>query len=110
MARQATRHERDAGGPADVPARKGGLAAGGVGRDVRGEGSPVPGAAGRIPTFTGAEAAAGRLGATPMWPAAGTVTADPDSAQLPVRQRAVEDGKTVYMAGPRLAGQEPCLP
>ena len=32
---------------------------------------------------------------------------NPDSAQLPVRQRALEDGKTVYMAVPRLAGPEP---
>ncbi len=33
--------------------------------------------------------------------------ANPDSAQLPVRQRALEDGKTVYMAVPRLAEREP---
>src|SRR5580698_285331 len=55
MPRSAPRHDRDAGGPADVLAAK----------------------------------------------------ADPDSAQLPVRQRALEDGKTVYMAVPRLAGPEP---
>jgi 5-formyltetrahydrofolate cyclo-ligase len=66
-----------------------------------------PGAAGRIPNFAGAEAAAGRLGATAAWQAASTVKANPDSAQLPVRQRALEDGKTVYMAVPRLAGPEP---
>ena len=42
-----------------------------------------------------------------MWQAAGTVKANPDSAQLPVRQRALEDGKTVYMAVPRLAEPEP---
>lgn len=41
-----------------------------------------------------------------MWQAAGTVKANPDSAQLPVRQRALEDGKTVFMAVPRLAGAE----
>jgi 5-formyltetrahydrofolate cyclo-ligase len=35
------------------------------------------------------------------------VKANPDSAQWPVRQRALEDGKTVYMAVPRLAGREP---
>jgi 5-formyltetrahydrofolate cyclo-ligase len=33
--------------------------------------------------------------------------ANPDSPQLPVRQRALEDGKTVYMAVPRLAEAEP---
>ena len=66
-----------------------------------------PGAAGRIPNFTGAEAAAQRLRGLPAWQAAGTVKANPDSAQWPVRQRALEDGKTVYMAVPRLAGPEP---
>jgi 5-formyltetrahydrofolate cyclo-ligase len=66
-----------------------------------------PGAEGRIPNFTGAEAAAERLRALPVWEAARTLKANPDSAQLPVRQRALEDGKTVYMAVPRLAGPEP---
>ena len=66
-----------------------------------------PGAPGRIPNFTGAEAAAERLRATREWEAAGTLKANPDSAQLPVRQRALQDGKTVYMAVPRLAGPEP---
>ena len=107
MPRPAPRHDRDAGGAADVLAAKAALRqevwaamrAAGVAR--------FPGAVGRIPNFTGAEAAAERLRATPMWQAATTVKANPDSAQLPVRQRALEDGKTVYMAVPRLAGQEP---
>ena len=66
-----------------------------------------PGAEGRIPNFTGAEAAAERLRARPEWQAAGTLKSNPDSAQLPVRQRALEDGKIVYMAVPRLARPEP---
>ncbi len=66
-----------------------------------------PGAAGRIPNFTGAEAAAERLRATPEWQRTATVKANPDSPQLPVRQRALQDGKTVYMAVPRLAEPEP---
>ena len=54
------------------------------------------GAAGRIPNFaTGAEAAAERLLSMREWQAARTLKANPDSAQLPVRQRALEDGKTV---------------
>lgn len=69
--------------------------------------SRFPGAAGRIPNFTGAEAAAERLRATPQWRQSRTVKANPDSAQLPVRQRALEDGKTVYMAVPRLAEKDP---
>src|SRR6202044_123000 len=43
----------------------------------------------------------------PAGEAAATVKANPDSAQLPVRQRALEDGKIVYMAVPRLAEREP---
>src|SRR3984957_20884958 len=72
-------------------------------------GARFPGAAGRIPNFTGAEAAAERLRAVPQWQAARTLKANPDSPQLPVRQRALEDGKTVYIAVPRLAEAEPFL-
>jgi 5-formyltetrahydrofolate cyclo-ligase len=107
MARSVPRHDRDAGGPAEVLAAKAALR-----QEVWSEMSAArvarfPGAAGRIPNFTGAEAAAERLRATEVWQAAGTVKANPDSAQLPVRQRALEDGKTVYMAVPRLAEPEP---
>lgn len=66
-----------------------------------------PGAAGRIPNFTGAEDAAELLRAVPEWRGAATVKANPDSPQLPVRRRALQDGKTVYMAVPRLAEPEP---
>jgi 5-formyltetrahydrofolate cyclo-ligase len=66
-----------------------------------------PGAVGRIPNFTGAEAAAERLRELPAWKDAATVKANPDSPQLRVRQRALEDGKTLYMAVPRLAEPEP---
>src|SRR5216683_5445538 len=107
MARPVPRHDRDAGGPAEVLAAKAELrqevwAAMRAAKVAR-----FPGAAGRIPNFTGAEAAAERLRALPGWQAARTLKANPDSAQLPVRQRALQDGKTVYMAVPRLAGPEP---
>lgn len=107
MPRHAPRHDRDAGGPAEVLAAK---------ADLRDEVwsamraakvARFPGAAGRIPNFTGAEAAAERLRATEHWQTARTLKVNPDSAQLPVRQRALEDGKTVYMAVPRLAEPEP---
>jgi 5-formyltetrahydrofolate cyclo-ligase len=62
-----------------------------------------PGTEGRIPNFAGAEAAAEQLRATDAWQRARTVKANPDSPQWPVRQRALEDGKTVFMAVPRLA-------
>src|SRR5213080_392551 len=107
MARSAPRHDRDAGGPADLLAAKAALrqevwTAMRTARVAR-----FPGAAGRIPNFTGAEAAAERLRELPEWQQARTLKANPDSAQLPVRQRALQDGKTVYMAVPRLAGPEP---
>jgi 5-formyltetrahydrofolate cyclo-ligase len=66
-----------------------------------------PGAEGRIPNFVGAEAAAERLRATGAWRAARTLKANPDAPQWPVRQRALEDGKTVYMAVPRLTDEHP---
>jgi 5-formyltetrahydrofolate cyclo-ligase len=66
-----------------------------------------PGARGRIPNFRGAEAAAARLAEQPEWRAAGVVKSNPDAPQLPVRRRARHDGKTLYMAVPRLAEPEP---
>ncbi len=68
-----------------------------------------PGAEGRIPNFVGAEAAARRLAEQPEWAAAGALKANPDAPQLPVRVRALEDGWTVYVAVPRLAGDLPFL-
>jgi 5-formyltetrahydrofolate cyclo-ligase len=69
--------------------------------------SRFPAPEGRIPNFVGAEAAAERLRGTDAWQEAGTLKANPDSPQWPVRQRALEDGKLVFMAVPRLAGPEP---
>ena len=104
MARPVPRHDRDAGGPADVLAAKAALRQEVWSAMRAAKVARFPGAEGRIPNFTGAEAAAERLRAMPVWQAALTLKANPDSAQLPVRQRALEDGKTVYMAVPRLAG------
>jgi 5-formyltetrahydrofolate cyclo-ligase len=105
--RNAPRHDRDAGGPAELLAAKSALRDE-VWQALREAGvARFPGAEGRIPNFTGAEAAAERLRATPEWRRARTVKANPDSAQWPVRQRALEDGKLVYMAVPRLAEPEP---
>jgi 5-formyltetrahydrofolate cyclo-ligase len=105
--RHAPRHDHDAGGDAEVLTAKAALreqvwAAMSTARVAR-----FPGAAGRIPNFTGAEAAAERLRGTAEWQRARTLKSNPDSAQLPVRQRALEDGKTVYMAVPRLAETDP---
>ncbi len=68
-----------------------------------------PGARHRIPNFTGAEDAAERLRGTQAWARARVVKCNPDSPQWPVRQRALEDGKIVVMAVPRLAEDPPFL-
>src|SRR6202050_4211840 len=107
MARRAPRHDHDAGGPAEVLAAKPALRQEVWSAMREARVARFPGAAGRIPNFTGAEAAAERLRGLPAWEAASTVKANPDSAQLPVRQRALEEGKFVYMAVPRLAEREP---
>src|SRR5271156_1400761 len=107
MARPVPPHDRDAGGPAEVLAAKAALRQEVWSAMRAAKVARFPGAFGRIPNFTGAEAAAERLRALPAWQAARMVKANPDSAPLPVRQRALEDGKTVYMAVPRLAEPEP---
>ena len=66
-----------------------------------------PGVRGYIPAFAGAELAAGLLGSTPEWKTARVIKAVPDRAQQPVRERALRDGKLLYMAVPRLAEDPP---
>ncbi|MEU4684813.1 5-formyltetrahydrofolate cyclo-ligase [Streptomyces xinghaiensis] len=62
---------------------------------------------GRIPNFKGAEQAAVRLASLPQWCAARVLKAVPDRAQLPVRARALAEGRTVYMAVPKPATPRP---
>jgi len=66
-----------------------------------------PGARGRIPNFPGAEQAAARVAELAEWQAAAVLKANPDSPQLSVRRRARKDGKTLYMAVPRLTAEKP---
>jgi 5-formyltetrahydrofolate cyclo-ligase len=61
-----------------------------------------PGAQGRIPNFQGAEEAANRLAKLGVWRNAQILKCNPDSPQRPVRERALREGKVVYMAVPRL--------
>lgn len=58
---------------------------------------------GHIPNFIGAEQAAERLAELPIWQTATTVKCNPDSPQMPVRLRALQEGKRLYMAVPRLS-------
>jgi 5-formyltetrahydrofolate cyclo-ligase len=101
------RHDHDAGGDAELLAAKASL------REQVWRAMAVPGIRrfpapdGRIPNFVGAEVAATVLAGTDVWHDAGTLKSNPDSPQLSVRVRALEDGKTVFMAVPRLADEQP---
>jgi 5-formyltetrahydrofolate cyclo-ligase len=103
----ARRHDHDASGPADLLAAKAALRED-VWRAMAKKGiMRFPAPDGRIPNFVGAEAAARLLAETREWQRAATVKANPDAPQLPVRARALADGKLLYMAVPRLAEPEP---
>jgi 5-formyltetrahydrofolate cyclo-ligase len=66
-----------------------------------------PGVHGYIPAFERADAAADRLAALPVWQRAQVVKSVPDRAQQLVRERALLDGKLLYMAVPMLADELP---
>jgi 5-formyltetrahydrofolate cyclo-ligase len=101
------RHDRDAAGDAAALTAKAQLREEVWSALAASKAARFPGAAGRIPNFVGAEAAAERLRGVAVWRDARNVKANPDSPQWPVRQRAVEDGKTLIMAVPRLAEAKP---
>jgi 5-formyltetrahydrofolate cyclo-ligase len=105
--RDPHRHDADAGGDPDLLAAKAALREEVWSALVDGKAARFPGARNRISNFIGAEAAARRLAGTESWQAASRIKANPDSAQLPVRVGALKEGKTVYMAVPRLAEPEP---
>lgn len=63
---------------------------------------------GRIPYFRGADEAAQRVFELPVWREARVLKGNPDKPQRPLRQQALEEGKIVYMAVPRLK-QEQCF-
>ncbi len=57
---------------------------------------------GRIPNFIGAEEAAEKLSRLDIWKNADIIKVNPDSPQRPVRQLALEEGKKLIMATPRM--------
>jgi 5-formyltetrahydrofolate cyclo-ligase len=57
---------------------------------------------GHIPSFVGAEQAAEQLAELPIWRQARVIKCNPDTAQIAVRLRALQDGKRMYMAVPQL--------
>lgn len=75
-------------------------------RLIDGGGAPAD-SYGKIPGFYGTLATAERLAELDEWQQATRIKANPDWAQLPIRTRALEDGKLLYMAVPRMASPEP---
>jgi 5-formyltetrahydrofolate cyclo-ligase len=69
--------------------------------------SRFPGAEGRIPNFAGAKLAAQKLAGHRSWKRSRVVKANPDSPQTHARRQALEEGKTLVMAVPRLRDQHP---
>jgi len=67
-----------------------------------------PGARGRIPNFTGAEQCAAHVAELEVWQTARFIKSNPDSPQRAIRHLALKQGKTIYMAVPRLR-EEKCF-
>ena len=65
-----------------------------------------PWARGRIPNFEGAGQAQEQLASLEVWMDATTIKCSPDMPQRPLRRRALEEGKVVYMAVPRLTSAQ----
>ncbi len=75
---------------------------------LQAQGAAVGDPVGHIPRFVGSERAAARLAMLPAWQQARVIKCNPDQAQAPVRLRALQEGKVLYMAVPRLT-QERCF-
>jgi 5-formyltetrahydrofolate cyclo-ligase len=71
------------------------------------QGVVPPGVHGHIPDFVGKGEAAAHLAELDVWKNARVIKCNPDRAQAPVRIRALQEGKLLYMAVPRLATPEP---
>jgi 5-formyltetrahydrofolate cyclo-ligase len=63
----------------------------------------------RIPNFVGADAAAQKLSALEQWKRARVVKCNPDPPQIPVRLRALYDGKLLFSPVPHLTRGFPYL-
>src|SRR6185295_18029816 len=61
---------------------------------------------GRIPNFTGAEQCRDPVAELEVWQAARVIKANPDSPQRAIRHLALKQGKTIYMAVPRLRDEK----
>ena len=68
-----------------------------------------PGAEGRIPNFIGAEPCARVISQIQFWKKAKVLKVNPDSPQRAIRQKALDEGKVIYMAVPRLHSDKPFI-
>lgn len=78
-------------------------------RRLEEEGVAVGQAWSMIPNFVGADVAAWRLAQTDAWKRARTLKTNPDHPQIPIRIRALYEGKTVYTPVPYLTREFPYL-
>jgi len=63
----------------------------------------------RIPNFVGADRAAQRLAELQIWKTARIVKSNPDPPQIPLRLRALQDGKLLYAPVPELVKDYPFI-
>src|SRR5438445_11423589 len=68
-----------------------------------------PDAESRIPNFIGAEACARVLAQTSWWQKAKVLKVNPNSPQSAIRQKALSEGKILYIAVPRLHSENPLI-
>ena len=80
-----------------------------VWRALEADGVAVGPAWSMIPNFVGADVAAWHLAQTPEWKSAKTVKTNPDAAQIPIRIRALYEGKLVFAPVPYLTRDFPYL-
>jgi 5-formyltetrahydrofolate cyclo-ligase len=80
-----------------------------VWRRLEAEGVAIGPAWSMIPNFVGADVAAWRLASLDAWKKARTVKTNPDHPQIPIRLRALYQGKTVYTPVPYLTRDFPYL-
>ena len=76
-------------------------------RDLEETGTVIGPAFSHSPNFVGADVAAWRLAQLPEWKAAKTVKCNPDPPQIPVRLRALYDGKLLFAPVPYLTDRTP---
>lgn len=78
-----------------------------VWRTLEATGTAVGPAWSMIPNFVGADMAAWHLAQTPEWQRAKTVKTNPDAPQIPIRLRALYEGKIVFAPVPYLTREFP---